>query len=197
MDQPVSGYMTRLPLEALQEISGAQYVRILEAAGMTRFLTELPPLTPDPVSNFQEWDHLFHNTYLMLGEDLFRLFGRNLGTRLGQRVIQLPWAAATAARLHSLPPAERLAAVIAANTTWAAEQGIIYLCDVQPASMTVTPQPCHYCVGCTGAQKPICSVYPSALSLIFSYLYGQRVRVEERECRAMGASACVMLVVGP
>jgi predicted hydrocarbon binding protein len=191
----ISGYMTMLALTSLQQVTTKQYDQILKAAGMERFINNMPPPTLDLVSSSAEWAQLQHHIYKMLGENLYRLFGRNLGTKMGEGIIQTPWAAETKARLQQIPPATRMDTLLTDYIKWANGQGIAYKRTAVPDGYgVILPQPCTLCQGITGAGGPICSVYPIAIRIIASHLYGQRVQAVEYQCQAVGDPICVVRI---
>jgi predicted hydrocarbon binding protein len=195
MTQPpsgVSGTLTTLALASVREVSGVQYEKILKAAGLSRFITQAPPFTDETVSSLQEWSLLLGNIHSMLGEDLYRLFGRNLGTKLGQGVIATPWAAETAAQIQRLPPAAQMERVMGHLVEYWARQGVVFQRLPGPNGHRISPDACTACAGISGAHKPICTLYTTTISLVASHLYGHRLRVEEQECRAMGHPGCIL-----
>lgn len=198
MAQPpaeITGYMTALALDALRQVSGEQYARILKASQLARFIDQPPPRTAELVSSAAEWSQLQHNVYKMLGENFYRLFGRNLGTQMGQGIILTPWAGETAAQLQQIAPSARIDALLTRYVAWAAGQGVVYQRISRPTGhYLMLPQPCTLCAGITGVSKPICSVYPAAVTIVASHLYGSRLYAEECECQAMGDPACVITI---
>src|SRR4051794_1037270 len=89
---PISGYIANMYLPILKQVAGTQYANILQRAGWGRYVETLPPATPEPVLSGQESHQLIQVCYAMLGEDLYRLFQRNIGTALARAILAGPWA---------------------------------------------------------------------------------------------------------
>src|SRR5690349_1925812 len=108
MAQTVSNAILRGMLQAVKRTSGRDYPRLLEQAGMTRYLTTLPPANDNPACSAEEYSRLPAVVYGMLGEGLTRLFLRNAGANLATRAVAHPGIKALAAGLEYLPPVEQL-----------------------------------------------------------------------------------------
>src|SRR5438105_3072107 len=108
MDHSISNSLLRVNLQAIKRISGTNYVRLLEQAGLQRFATDLPPVDDGPACTADEYSRLPAAVFAMLGEPLTRLFLRNAGTTMVERTMMDPRLAALAQRIAALPPEERL-----------------------------------------------------------------------------------------
>src|SRR4051812_20044623 len=106
MPTPVSGHIARLYLLTLQEIAGPQYLKILQQAGWGRYSSALPPASDEMAATVEEGRQMTQVIYAMLGEDLFRLFSRNVGTTLMRMLLAGYWAGLPA-QAAQIPLAQR------------------------------------------------------------------------------------------
>jgi predicted hydrocarbon binding protein len=192
--QGPSGHVTRLMLLTLQEVSGPQYAHILQQGGIQRFLTVLPPASDSPALTPEELVRLTHVIWAMLGESLFRLFQRNMGTKLGRRMLEGPWRRQVGTEVPSLAPDAQLRWALERYLTLV-DQGLTAMrLEETPDAWTVRMAPCAACLGLSGAQAPICMMPLLMIRQALEALLDRRVRVEETACHAMGAAACTFTV---
>ncbi len=184
-----SGTM-RAVLLTVQDISGTQYKTLLERAGLTRYLTTLPPDTGQPGGTSDELVRLFALTYTMMGEPLTRLFMRNFGTSAVKPMLASEWAQDERAALAKLPPDQRLSRFVhdwipLLSLTWAP-----MLVTEDDTACYVVLVFCVACQGIKGAQAPICAAGDVLFRSMAEYVTGLRIRVAEVECAALGAPHC-------
>jgi len=184
----------RAMLLALQKVAGRNYEALLTAAGLTRYLTVLPPADGRPAATEQEVARLNAAVYQMLGEALARLFNRNLGEAYAAGIMQNPAHQEMRARILAAPPDQQLALFVreTRNLVERAWSGLRLSEDGQAWYFAV-----EYCVVCNGvhnAEAPICSQMPALFSGLAKAMLGRRICVAELECRAMGAPACIFAV---
>lgn len=141
--------------------------------------------------------------YEMLGEDLTRLFYRNLGTAQAAVFLRSPIAEQARERIAQLPTAQRYGWVVqrllvvavhgwnAAPPSQPTEPW--YTISEDDTAWYLTAIGCTACAGVQGASAPICSWVPTLFSTLAKG-YGQRVRVREIACAAMGAPQCVFAI---
>ncbi len=177
-------------LQAVQETSGPQYASILRAAGLTRFIDELPEEGWQPVASREELERLYSTVYQMLGESLTRLFMRNYGHRLAAQLLENPEIQEIIERVSALEPAQRLEAFIRefapfSNRGWAALQ-----ISEDPQAWYLEQKHCPNCAGIHGASAPICQSPVVVYSTLAKAALGRPVQVSEVTCVAAGGSRC-------
>jgi hypothetical protein len=194
----MSGIVAAMALTALREVSAEQYERLLTQAKLSRFIAQPPASTLDPAISGADWSNLMSIIYAMLGEDLFRLYGRNFGTRFVAMITQVPQLAKIADGISGFSPEKRFTASLEAALDFQKQQGWHFPVDPHADGYLLTiPQPCLHCSAISGAKKPICTAVEVYWSGLLSYLYGSKIRVEERACGAVGTPACQALIVRP
>ena len=190
MEHWISNGLLRVNLQATKRISGHNYARLLEQAGLGRYGTQLPPPNDQPACSAEEYSRLPEAVFAMLGESLTRLFLRNAGSTMVERTMRHPQMVTLASHLHTLPREARLSQFMPpltrlANQTWA-------------AATTVEDETAHYlliseCPTCRSLHDlsaPICANSESFYAGIATASVGYRVRVVEVECVATGGTVC-------
>ena len=94
----VANSVTRTTLQAIKTVSGRNYERIVQQAGLARYLDRLPPADDNPGCTAEEYSGIPAAVYAMLDEALTRLFLRNTGTAAAERIMRDP-------RVQALYPA--------------------------------------------------------------------------------------------
>ncbi len=92
-------------LESLQESSGKNNEKLVIAAGLNRFLRNLPPESWEPVAEQAELTRLFTAVYKTLGESLARNFLRTWGQFTGEKLTQTPLMRDLRTAAQAVPPA--------------------------------------------------------------------------------------------
>lgn len=189
---PLSGAIARLLLSTLQQVSGPQYPRLLQQAGLERYLTTLP----DPAAKIglaaEEIARLNRTVWTQLGEDLFRLYERNMGAGIAQGIVEGPLGAQLQAGAATRPQAERLRWTLEAYRQRATGTPAPLTEDAQAFYLAINL--CAACWGITGAATPICVATGMVIRQLLEHAVGGRVRVEETACQAQGAPSCLFAV---
>src|SRR4051794_15283259 len=108
MDKVISSGMMRLAISAAQEAGGAQMVGVLRKAGWGPYLEHLPADDHVMIGTVADMQALSENVYTMVGEDIFRLFQRNIGQKMGEGMLHDPAVQALVAQAPGIPPAQQL-----------------------------------------------------------------------------------------
>jgi hypothetical protein len=190
MAAPIPGSTMRSVLLTIQDISGSQYKTLLERANLSHYLTNMPPDDMRPGGTSDELIRLFATTYTMMGEPLTRLFMRNFGTRAVKGMLEMEWVQQERTTLAALPPEQRLSRFVhdyapIMSQTWAP---VIVSEDATAFYMAL--EFCVACQGIRGTHAPICAAGDVIFRTMAEYTTGQRVRVAEVECAALGAAHC-------
>jgi hypothetical protein len=190
MTRYIGSNLLRGTLQAVKRASGPQYAQILEQAGMLRYLDTLPPPDESPSVTPEEYSRLPAAVFSMLGEHLTRLFLRNLGTLGATRMQQGPLVPKWAAQAAGVPPDQRLAWFV----QWAAatnERIWTHSPVTEDAdAWYITMDVCANCLGIHNVSEPICANSTYLYMGLAEPIIGQKVRVTEVECAAMGAPHC-------
>ncbi|HMA35499.1 MAG TPA: 4-vinyl reductase [Chloroflexia bacterium] len=192
-----SGRLIRLYLATLHEVSQQEYAHILHQAGWDRFLAALPPDTDAPLLTEAESQQMDQVCYAMLGEDLYRLFTRNIGVKTAQALLASPWGAALRAQVAQAPPAARPRRALDALAQFYQAGGVQMLVGEDARAWYLTLPDCPTCTGLQGARAPLCATASVGVKMILDQTGGPRYRVDETACRAMGAPACVYTIPRP
>ena len=184
----------RLLLETLQQVSGAQYPKLLQQAGLARFtpgadlLRHPGPLTTSEVQN------LLQVIWTQLGEGLFRLYEQNMGMGMAVGFVQGPAGAALRAAVQALPPDRQLAAAVQGYYQQLVQSSPHSALQEEATAWQLTFAPCMACLGLTGAQAPVCASVGIVTQQLLAHAIERRVKVTEIACHAQGAPACVFAV---
>jgi hypothetical protein len=190
MAQGLSGPAARAALFAAKEASGPQYARILQQAGLERYVDTIPPegeavtITGEEAVRFQQ------TVYRMLGEDLFRLFHRNFGRSGGQGLLQSTWGPHLQATVATIPLDQRLAWLVGQYVGLAAHNGGHYTVTEDATAWYLESDDCTECPGIQGAKSPICDTFAGVFKTLADQILGTHVRVTEVACRAVDAPRC-------
>jgi V4R domain-containing protein len=177
-------------LLALQKVAGRNYDPLLTRAGLTRYLTALPPADQSPAATEQEVAQLYTGVFQIPGEALTRLFHRNLGEAYATGILQNPAHQAMCTHIQAASREQQLA-LFAQETVRLIERawpGMRLSEDNTAWYLTM-----DHCVICAGVQNdgaPICGQLLALVSGLAKGLLGRRLRVAEVECHALGASTC-------
>jgi hypothetical protein len=195
---PVSGNLALLYLTALKEVAGPQYTAILQQAGWGRFLDTPPPATDAPVLSGEESHRMIVTCFSMLGEDIYRLFQRNIGAVAARQILAGPWAALRD-EAQQIPAAQRPRWVLEQQAVVLAHAGIHHTIseDATAWYSTVAPGDCGACAAIRTAKAPICAGTTVGLKTVLDAICGRSYRVAEVECEAMGAPQCKYAVSKP
>jgi V4R domain-containing protein len=190
----VSGNSMQAMLVALQKVAGRNYAALLTTAGLTRYLSELPPGDWSPAATEQEVAQLYTGVYQILGEALTRLFHRNLGEAYAAGIIQNPTHQEMRARILAAPRDQQVALFVQEtrsliNRSWPGQR-----MSEDSTAWYLTIDHCVICTDVHNAEAPICGQLPALLSGLAKAILGRRIRIAEVECRAMGGSACSFAV---
>lgn len=190
MDHPVSNGLLRVNLQAIKRISGANYPRLLEQAGLQRYATDLPPVDDNPACTADEYSRLPAGVFAMLGEPLTRLFLRNAGTAMVERTLLDPRMAALAQHIAGLPPEARLGTFIShlariVDRTWAPTASA----EDAEAYYIITTN-CSTCRRLRNLTAPVCATSEALYAGQAHSVLGRRIHVAEVECLATGGAAC-------
>lgn len=190
MKPMVSNQLLLGMLQAVKQISGANYPRLLEQAGLSRYLTALPPPNNDPACTAEEYSRLPAVVYVMLGEALARLFLRNAGTNLAEQAGSLPDIQAQATVLQHLPPDVALRSFVtgmahATSRTWAPA-----IASEDATAWYIAVAPCPVCLGIRGTSAPLCASTEALFLGLARKMLDRRTRVVEIECIAAGGTCC-------
>jgi len=176
-------------LNTLQETAGAQYANLLQAAGLARFLTALPPPDLMMVASSAEMTRLYNTIFQMLGLDLTRLFFRNWGRAVGHKYLNPPGPlyeryVPLHAAVVAAPPDEKLWTLLLGmcqelQRVWCPAE---IRQDNERIYLTLLD--CPICRGITTATRPICENSTEIIRVLSRAWIGRRFHIEESRCRA-------------
>lgn len=185
---------SRLVLETLQQVSGPQYAKLLQQAGLERFLASGPLMqTPTPLT-VTEIQQLLQTVWSQLGEDLFRLYEQNMGKGMARGFVQGPVGAQLRAGAQTLPPDQRLAWAVRTFYGQMVASRSHSTLQEHPDAWHLRFEPCLACLGITGAQAPICASVAIVTQQLLAHAVESRVKVTEIACHAQGAATCVFAI---
>lgn len=192
MSYDITGRTVCTVLRAVREVNGALYPQLLDRAGWTRFLQDLPPDDSVPVASRAELEAFFGAAYNLMGEAPTRLFLRNYGSLLGQQVLAAPASQGLQTALPQVLPAERMRWVVErlldisnlfwTETTMSEDADGYYL----------TYKRCPLCAQIAHAKAPLCTTMTTFYGSFVRSLLGERPHIVETHCAAVGDSACVV-----
>jgi hypothetical protein len=183
------GNTMRMVLQALKDVSGVQYERLMDKAGLKHYLFELPPDSWRPGGTEDELARLFATVYGLLGEPLTRLFLLNYGLLLAPRVLQSELARGLVAGIAPVPEAQRLAWFVPALAAMVGRGWVRQTVTEDAEAYYLTPERCLVCAHVRGATAPLCADAEALYSSLAKALVG-RVRIAEVACAAQGAAHC-------
>lgn len=177
--------------EALRALASAEIERqILLEAGLEAYLVKMPEQMVDE----REVTRLQRVVWAELDEVLARRVFADAGRRTGDYLLarRIPGPVQTILKL--LPPAlasRMLLSAIRRNAWTFSGSGHLTAESGKPVRLALTD--CPLCRDATSA-KPICDYYAATFERLFRELVATQARVEETQCQALGAPACVFEV---
>ncbi len=181
-------------MTTLQQVSGAQYPKLLQQAGLERFKPGADLLRHPAPLTAMEIQQLLQVIWTQLGEGLFRLYEQNMGTGMAQVFVQGPAGAALRAAVQALPPDRQLAAAVQGFYRQLVQSSPHSLLQEEAAAWHLTFAPCMACLGLTDAQAPVCASVGIVIQQLLGHAVERRVKVTEIACHAQGAPACVFAI---
>ena len=179
-----------LILESIRDVAGSRYGKVLETAGLTRYLDAPPPA--DQTSNVtgHELARLYGATYQVMGESLTRLFLTNYGRKLPDTLLASPWGHEMVEKASQAPPSERLGTAVrliaeTSSKVWG-EQSV----SEDTVAFYLEVRNCAVCREMRNVRSPICASNEYFFGAVARALTGVRVTALEVECTAQGASCC-------
>lgn len=185
----VPGNTMRMMLQAVKDVSGVQYERLMVKAGLKHYLYELPADSWRPGGTEDELLRLFATVYGLLGEPLTRLFLLNYGLLLAPRLLQSDIARSLVTGISLVPEPQRLGWFVHALATMTGRAWVRQTVSEDAEAYYLTPERCLVCATVPAAHAPLCSDAEALYSSLAKKLVG-RVRIVEVECAAMGAAHC-------
>jgi predicted hydrocarbon binding protein len=196
----VDAYM-RWALLAAEEVVGKRGLAIvLRDAGLERFIDSYPPDEVKPISGLTFGD------YASLSAGLLRFFGRaskgmlrrigRLSARHGIRQQSSLFGLATAVSSKLLPVPMQLRIVLnnmqSGFRKLSQEMGqeVHLRLEDRGQAFAYVDEDCSQCAG-KEADAPICLIRTGTLQEALKWITSKEFEVQEVECRAMGAPACV------
>jgi hypothetical protein len=183
------GNTMRMILQAVKDVSGVQYERLMVKAGLKHYLYALPADSWRPGGTEDELVRLFATVYELLGEPLTRLFLLNYGLLLAPRVLQSELARGLVGGIALVPPPQRLEWFVQALAVMAGRAGTRQTVSEDAEAYYLTLERCLVCTQVHEARTPLCADTEALYSSLAKHLIG-RVRIAEVECAAMGAPHC-------
>jgi hypothetical protein len=198
MAMDVRARTVRAVLRAVREVSGPLYNQLLAKAGWARFQgDELPPESDDLIATRDELETLFANVYGMVGEGPTRLFLRNYGQLLATQIMDSTLGRARAQEATTIPPDQRVRWFANSMALMSERSWTPTTLTEDDTAFYLTYERCPLCAGAQGATVPLCTAMDPMYSNLAKQLIGQRLRVAELECAAMGAAHCKVAIYKP
>jgi hypothetical protein len=185
----VPGNTMRMMLQAVKDVSGVQYERLMVKAGLKHYLYELPADSWRPGGTEEELTRLFATVYEMLGEPLTRLFLLNYGLLLAPRLLQSEVARTLVAGIGPVAGPQRLGWFVQGLALMTGRAWVRQTVSEDAEAYYLTPERCLVCTHVHNAHAPLCADAEALYSSLAKHLVG-RVRIVEVECAAMGAAHC-------
>ncbi len=183
------GNTMRMMLQAVKDVSGVQYERLMLKAGLKHYLYELPADSWRPTGTEEELTQLFGTVYTMLGESLTRLFLLNYGLLLAPRVLQSEMARPLVSGIAMVQEEQQLGWFVHALAAMVGRGWARQTITEDAEAYYMTADRCLVCTHIHDAKTPVCADAEALYSSLAKHLLG-RVRVTEVECAAMGAPHC-------
>jgi hypothetical protein len=190
MDKFLTSGTLRLTLRALHDTGGPPLEAALRKAGWGPFLDNLPADDSALVGTLDDVTRLNQTIFGMLGEDLFRLYQRNTGQKMGEGARQRPWAAALIAQSATVPPERRLGWFVGVFVAAMGAIGLRYTVVEDATAWYLTPHTCLSCPGIT-AQQPVCAGTVAFVRMVGApMMVGRPFTMAEVACRAVAGPDC-------
>jgi len=182
-------------LKSLRMVAGPAYPRILEAAGLLQYRSELPPDNSELTASRDLVARLFSAGYTYLAPPQATLFFINMGEHLARQTWANPEVQALVGEVAGLPPAEqvgvawsRLIELVSRDAR--VDRGVIT--DQNNDYLVI--EDCPYCREIHDAGRPVCIATARFYEVLLKELVGRPVIVREVECRATGHDRCLFAV---
>jgi hypothetical protein len=190
MTGEINGTTMRVVLQSLKSVSGPQYEMLLQRAGLTRFIKELPAADGKTAATGEELVRLFTVVYTMLGEVCTRLFHRNCGVAYAEGIMQSGWGATMRAKAPTIPADQKFNWMVRELTALAEHSYSPQIVTEDAAAWYLASTACYVCTGLQGVKAPICTSTETMYKELAKKMLGRTVRVVEVECVALGAPHC-------
>ncbi|HET7080810.1 MAG TPA: V4R domain-containing protein [Chloroflexia bacterium] len=182
-------------LKSLRMVAGPAYPRILEAAGLLQYRSELPPDNSELTASRDLVARLFSAGYTHLAPPQATLFFINMGEHLARHTWADPEVQALAGEVRDLPPAEQVGAawsrlIELVNRDARVDRGLVT--DQNNDYLVI--ENCPYCRDIHDAGRPVCIATARFYEVLLKELTGRPVIVREVECRATGQDRCMFAV---
>jgi hypothetical protein len=171
-------------------VAGSQYGKVLETAGLSRYLDALPPADQTPTVTGPELSHLYGAIYRVMGESLTRLFLTNYGRKLPEALLASPWGKAMVEQASKAPPAERLGTAVRLIAETGTRVWVEMSVTEDAEAFYLEVRNCAVCKEMHKARSPICANNEYFYGAVARALTGMRVTALEVECAAQGAACC-------
>ena len=182
-------------LKSLRMVAGPAYPRILEAAGLLQYRSELPPDNSELTASRDLVARLFSAGYTYLAPPQATLFFINMGEHLARQTWANPEVQALVGEVAGLPPTEqvgvawsRLIELVSRDAR--VDRGVIT--DQNNDYLVI--EDCPYCREIHDAGRPVCIATARFYEVLLKELVGRPVIVREVECRATGHDRCLFAV---
>jgi predicted hydrocarbon binding protein len=180
----------RMVLESVARVSGPHYELVLGDSGLERFTATPPPASLEPVATAEELTRLYAAVHERLGEPLTRLFLRNYGRLLPEKMLQTRWGQAIQAQAPQVPSDRRLEWFLRELARMTAQYGTRLTVTEDDWAWYIALEQCPSCAGIHDVSAPICADGEVNYKGMAEKVVGRRIRVIEVECAAMGARHC-------
>lgn len=190
----VENSIMRLALTSTELTLGkSAYYAVLHVSGLDNY-AEIPPAdSHDAAIPGEHFAALFNGIFTMYGESPTRGLFRRWGTVFGTTAIKRrPSAALLKPLLKVLPLQRRVHTILDAVVAEAnqARGAALHTLHDTPTHFTLTFRDCLYCDGLHPAE-PICYAIVGTLETVLKWGAGRDFSVNETQCHARGAEACV------
>jgi hypothetical protein len=193
----VQNSIMRLALTSTEIAVGKSgYYAVLHVSGLDAYAETLPPDSHDVDIPGEHFAALFNGIITMYGEGPARGLFRRWGTAFATTAIKRrPSAALLKPFLRVLPLQRRVRTILDAVIGEANQARGVPLHTLQAATdhYTITFRDCLYCDG-LHPTEPICYAIVGTLETVLKWGTGRDFIVNEVQCHARGADACVFKV---
>ena len=205
-DRRIPSLLLNILLTQVEEMMGRRSLRmLLRQAGLTEYIDQVPPMNDSPSIAIGQYSALLANMYEIFGAQGARpifLRGGRLGAIEFRKLRSAQFAVAGTA-LRLIPSARRMHLLLER----VAEQGEDlygtphHLSEDDHAVFIEMPD-CPYCAEITRRSlaenkpiaRPVCHIPVAAVAEMMEWAMGQKHLVEEVECIALGAPACLFRI---
>jgi predicted hydrocarbon binding protein len=205
-DYNISAAFMRAYLAALRHVTGSQYEKLLEYAGLGRYSQKYPPATTEIITRGANIIRLNQTIYEHLDATIYELFQKNQGREFAKPVASSPVILEAMAKISSLAEPANVLKLI--QTFYAYSQATTdfkvvvsdqtdpivanALANAPAGSLVVNYQHCLFCAHLDKADKPAClnivSMLKELLTLSVRATGGRAVRFNCEEIRCAAAS---------